>query len=124
MKGIYILILILMLIPPAYADAFGNITTSEYRCLFIDDISNIKYINSYNYSVFVNDTYLGEYAKGDCIEVPNNTSIIIYPPSNIKQNINANNFASMIGVGFYAFMQYGIYIIIILLVIWYRRKRR
>jgi len=128
MNKILILIYILLCaqIVAANTIIYDPITPNQYKSVTIDDISNINYLDSYKYKIFINDTYYGEYAKGEQIIIPDNSSIKIIIPANIKQTLSANNFVSIISVGFYSFMQYGIYIIIIIFVLYWilQRKRR
>lgn len=125
--GIILIVISIILFFVQFAGAetviYDNLTTSQYKSIQIDDITNVKYLDEYNYKVYIDGNYLGEYKKGDIISVPDGSEVLIFIPSNIKQSINADNLASMVGVGFYAFMQYGIYIIIILLVFFWRRKK-
>lgn len=103
---------------------YDTITPYNNSIIQIDDMTNIKYLDEYTYSVYLNDRYLGEYSKGEKIEVPDNSSITIVVPANIKQKLDSNSFTQMLGVGFYGFMQYGIYIIISIVILMYVTKRR
>lgn len=103
---------------------YDTITPYNNSIIQIDDLTNIKYLDEYKYSVYINDRFLGEYSKGDKIEVSDNSSITIVVPANIKQKLDSNSFTQMIGVGFYGFMQYGIYVILLIIIILYITKRR
>lgn len=103
---------------------YDTITPINNSIIQIDDLTNIKYLDDYTYAVYLDNRYLGEFAKGDKIEVPDNSNISIVVPANIKHELNSNAFAAMVGVGFYAFIQYGIYIIFAILVLMYVTKRR
>jgi len=103
---------------------YDTVTPTNYSIIQIDDLTNIKFLDEYKYSVYVDNRFLGEYSKGDKIEVPDESSITIIVPAQIKQKLNSNTFIQMIGVGFYSFMQYGIYIILFIFIILYIIKRR
>jgi len=103
---------------------YDTVTPTNYSIIQIDDLTNIKFIDEYKYSVYVDNRFLGEYSKGDKIEVPDDSSVTIIVPAQIKQKLNSNTFIQMIGVGFYSFMQYGIYIILFIFIILYIIKRR
>lgn len=103
---------------------YDTITPYNYSILQISDISNIKYIGEDTYSVYSNNRFLGDVLKGEKIEIPDNSNITIVVHSNIKQKLDSNSFAQMLGVGFYGFMQYGVYVIIFIVIILYVTKRR
>lgn len=103
----------------------NNITTANYKCIQLDEVTNIKYLNEYKYRVFINHSFNGDFNKSDCVFIPDYSSMEILPLSNIQQSLNPGSFAGMISIGFFAFMQYGIYIIIIIfVVIWLIRRRK
>ena len=65
-----------------------TIATSQYRTITIDDDMNIAYIMEYPYKVYVNDSYLGEFKKGESFEIPDGSNVTIYVPSPIKTDIS------------------------------------
>lgn len=103
---------------------YDNITIGQYKSIKINDVTNIKYVNEYNYDIYLNDSFYGTFAKGEIILIPDNVAFRIVPATEIKTSLNANTFTSMIGAGFYSFMQYGVYIIIFFIVITWIFKRR
>jgi len=123
---VLLVVISLVFISAANAETiiYDTITPSNNSIIQIDDLTNIKYLDDYTYSIYLDNRYLGEYKKGDKIEIPDNSNITIVVPANIKHELNSNAFAAMLGVGFYAFIQYGIYIIIAILVLMYVTKRR
>jgi len=125
-KLISSLLFLVLISYPVYAETiiYDVITPYPNKIIQIDDLTNIKYIDEYTYSIYLNGSYLGEYAKGDKIQIPDNTDVTIVIPSAIKQKLNANSFSAMIGVGFYAFMQYGVYIVLMIAIVVYLLKRR
>lgn len=125
-KIIISLIFLLFLANSVHAETiiYDTITPYNNSIIQIDDLTNIKYLDEYTYSVYVDNRFLGEYSKGEKIEVPDNSTILIVVPANIKQELNSNSFIQMLGVGFYAFMQYGVYIIIVIAIFLYLIKRR
>lgn len=86
------IIIILMFIFPVKAETiiYDNITTSNYKILKIDDISNIKILNEYGYEVYINDYYIGNYKKDELIYIPDNSNITIFIPSPIKTDFNTS----------------------------------
>ena len=103
---------------------YDNITIGQYKSITIKDVTNIKYVNSYAYDVYLNDSFYGTYQKNELILIPDNVSIRILPTNEVKNSLSASTFTSMIGAGFYAFMQYGVYIIIAFFILMWILKRR
>ena len=126
MKRIILVIILAVFggIASAETIIYDTITPSNYKILQIDDVTNIKYVDEYKYSVYLNGSFLGEYEKGDKIQITDNSNVTIVIPANIKHQLNSNAFAAMIGVGFYSFMQYGVYIVIIMIIIVYLIRRK
>jgi len=126
MKRIILVIILAVFggIASAETIIYDTITPSNYKILQIDDVTNIKYVDEYKYSVYLNGSFLGEYEKGDKIQIADNSNVTIVIPANIKHQLNSNAFAAMIGVGFYSFMQYGVYIVIIMIIIVYLIRRK
>ncbi len=119
-------ILSLVFVSAAHAETiiYDTVTPINNSIIQIDDLTNIKYLDEYKYAIYLDNKYLGEYYKGDKIEIPDNVNVTIVVPANIKHELDSNAFAAMLGVGFYAFIQYGIYIIIAILVLMYVTKRK
>jgi hypothetical protein len=69
---------------------YDNISTSNYKLLKIDDVSNIKILNEYGYEVYINNSYLGTYKKDENIFIPDNSNIIIFIPSVIKNDFSSS----------------------------------
>jgi len=126
MKRIILVILLAVFggIASAETIIYDTITLSNYKILQIDDLTNIKYVDEYKYSVYLNGSFLGEYEKGDKIQITDNPNVTIIIPANIKHQLNSNAFAAIIGVGFYSFMQYGVYIVIIMISLVYLIRRK
>ena len=103
---------------------YDNVTTSNLKCVQIDEITNIKFLDEYKYRILLNGSYLGDYGKWDCIFVNDGANLQIIVPSNIKQNLNPNWLLSTAGVLFYGFIQYGWYVVLALaLAYWILRRR-
>jgi len=66
---------------------YDNLTTSQYKIIQLDDDLNIGYLNEYTYDVYINNSFLGTYIKGEKIFVPDNSEVSIYIP---KSNINTD----------------------------------
>lgn len=65
-------------------------TSTVSNCMtyqIIDDV-NIKYLNEYTYSIFLNNQLLGNFKKGDSICIPDNNTLKIYVPAPISTNFN------------------------------------
>lgn len=126
MKIAIILLIIFALFMPASAETiiYDNITIGQYKSIKINDITNLKYVNEYKYDIYLNDSFYGTFSKGEVILVPDNVFLRIVPATEIKTSLNANSFTSIIGAGFYSFMQYGVYIIIAFFIIMWILKRR
>lgn len=103
---------------------YDNITIGQYKSIVIKDITNMKYLNSYDYDIYLNDSFYGTYQKNELILVPDGVSIRIIPTNEVKTSLSSNTFTSMIGAGFYSFMQYGIYIILLFFIITWLVKRK
>ncbi len=67
---------------------YDNLTTSNYNIIKIVDDLNYKILTDYNYDVFVNGSFLGEYKKDENIFIPDNSQIVIYIPSPIRTDVN------------------------------------
>jgi len=67
---------------------YDNLTTSNYKVIIINDDLNYKILTDYKYDVYLNDSFLGSYAKDEKIFVPDNSNITIYIPSPIKTDFN------------------------------------
>ncbi|MDO9357272.1 MAG: hypothetical protein Q7T55_26480 [Solirubrobacteraceae bacterium] len=89
---IFSIIIVLMLSYPVKAETiiYDNITSSNYKILKIDDISNIKILNEYGYEVYINDYYIGNYKKDENIFIPDNSNITIFITSPIKTDFNTS----------------------------------
>lgn len=67
---------------------YDNLTTSTYKVIIINDDLNYKILTDYKYDVYIDNAYLGSYAKDEKIFVPDNSNITIYIPSPIKTDFN------------------------------------
>jgi len=61
----------------------GELNTSEYKFITISELNIIPLIPDYNYTVLINDSFLGYYGKDDNIFYPDNSNITIIIPSPI-----------------------------------------
>jgi len=86
-----LILAIIFFIAPVKATniVYDNITTINYAVIKVgSDNLNIGIINDYNYEVYINNNFLGNYKKGDNIYVPDNSYVYIWIPSPIKTNID------------------------------------
>ena len=92
---------------------YDNITTSQYKILKIKDDINIKYINDYEYTIFLDGNYYGKFKKDENILIPDNSNVVIHLNENIKYDVsNAYDIVKpslIIIVGF--FLSFGIFFI-------------
>ena len=119
--GIFCLLIILFLSYPVKAETiiYDTIATSNYKVFRISDDVNIKYINEYDYEVYLNDSYLGNYKKDEIFFIPDSSNITIYIPKGIKTDLSSIpdivKPSLFIIIGF--FFAFGIFILIIVWII-------
>jgi hypothetical protein len=90
-KSIVQIFLILVFVIPnsVCADTlvtYDNITTSQYKTFTIGDDQNF---GDASYIVYLNNQLLGEYKKGELIQLPDNSNLTIFAPIFVKQDISA-----------------------------------
>jgi hypothetical protein len=90
--------LLLLFVFPVSAETviYENITTEGYKYITINDNMNLKYINDYSYDVVLNGYFLGSFAKGEKIYLPNNSNIIVSFKAPISSEVNQDIFTSVI----------------------------
>jgi hypothetical protein len=93
LKNNIIVILILLLffsinIVSCETVIYSNLTTSNYKVIIIDDDLNYKFLTDYKYDVYIDNSFLGSYAKDEKIFIPDNSNITIYIPSPVKTDFN------------------------------------
>lgn len=127
MKGSYVIFMLFAVIVLCIPGTLGTTIiydSSLYTCVQVYDVSNIRYINDYKYRVFENNTFLADFGKGECIPIKDNSTYQIKTLGSTTQSLKSNNFVTVLSVGFFAFMQYGIYILLVILFIaWFIRRR-
>ena len=89
---------------------YDNISTSNYKVIKIDDITNFKYVNEYPYVIYIDGNLYGKFTKDEEIAIPDNSEVVIYVPSPIKSDL-ASSYdlgKSILGMGFFLFLGFGI----------------
>ena len=126
MRSFIVIILLFCSFFPAAGETiiYENITTSQYKIITIDDDLNIQLINDYSYDVYLNNSFLGSYKKGEKIYIPDNMTVSIYiPDSNIDTDIG--NIWDAGKVNFYiAIMYIGSGLVAIVIILYFIRKIR
>ena len=90
-KRLIFILGLLFLLQPVSGETiiYDNLTTSQYKVVMLDDDLNIGYLNEYTYDVYVNNSFLGTYVKGEKIFIPDNSEVSIHiPTSNINTDIS------------------------------------
>jgi hypothetical protein len=118
-KLFYFLIFFIFFINLANAETiiYDNISTSNYKLLKIDDLTNIKYINEYPYEVYINNSYLGSFKKDENIFVPDNSSITIFLPQTINIDITKSYDVGKVYLTLGIMYFLGFFIVIVLIVV-------
>lgn len=89
-----------------------------FKSIIISDLTNIKYLNQYNYSIFINDTYYKDIQLNEILLYPDNENITIYIKNNINTNIDDTyNIGKIyLTLGIMYFLGFGILILIIVII--------
>ena len=108
----FIIVTLLFLINIASAETviYDNISTSNYKVLKIDDITNFKYLNEYPYVIYIDGNLYGKFQKDEEIMIPDNSEVTIYVPSPVKSDL-ASSYdlgKSILGMGLFLFLGFGI----------------
>lgn len=87
---ILLFILIFLNISPAKSTTlvYDTIDSQTYKTVIIKDFINIKNINEYEYSVYLNNSFYGNFKQNEQILVPNGSEISIYVPTPIKTDLS------------------------------------
>ena len=111
-KFLIIVVLLFFLVSNASAETviYDNISTSNYKVLKIDDITNFKYLNEYPYVIYIDGNLYGKFQKDEEIMIPDNSEVTIYVPSPVKSDL-ASSYdlgKSILGMGFFLFLGFGV----------------
>lgn len=111
-KFLIIIVLLFLITNNASAETviYDNISTSNYKVLKIDDITNFKYLNEYPYVIYIDGNLYGKFQKDEEIMIPDNSEVTIYVPSPIKSDL-ASSYdlgKSILGMGFFLFLGFGV----------------
>jgi hypothetical protein len=111
---------------------YDNISTNNYKSFIIDDSLNNQYFNDYNYLIYINNSFLGTYKKGEMVFYPDGSNITIYfsppiktNPDNLYNTIVKPTLITVLGFLF----TWGLLILLILFIVFkiykdYIRKRK
>jgi hypothetical protein len=88
MVGVLIFLLFFSINVNATTNIYSELTPTIYKVIIITDDLNYKILTDYKYDVYVNNSFLGSYAKDEKIFIPDNSNITIYIPSPIKTDFN------------------------------------
>lgn len=88
---ITIIIVLLMLSLPIKAETiiYDTIITTQYKTITINDDLNYKLLTDYKYDVYINGNFAGKYSKDELIQIPDNSTILIYVPAPISLDYNS-----------------------------------
>lgn len=89
MKLIFLIIFLIFSINIVSCETiiYDNLTTSNYKILKINDDLNIKYINEYEYEIYINGFLYDEIRKNEILYIPDNSNIVIKIPDTIKTDL-------------------------------------
>lgn len=124
-KKILLFIIIILSIFPVNAYNIDNneINISNYSVIKVYDDLNYKYINDYNYSLFIDNKLYSSFNKDDLIEYPDDVNLVLYVPDSINTDIESGYDIFKSNLIIIISLLFGIVFIIFLLYIIYKKVK-